>query len=646
MKIYTVLISLFFVFLSNVVSYSQVNDDYYDLFKKKVNKNKLRNTSGTQKEAWNKCDSAYTFLLKRDFIKFYTYINKSDSLNSSDSILKYWNKGLRGIVEYRKNDIRKSLKLLNESITFFLRHKNSFMSDYSLAIFFQFKGRALSDIGLVSNAINSYIKSDKYLKTLNFEQKIYENYKFIGRAYKKSGIFGNEKFVSENYFLALKGFKKIKKADEIAWMYLILSDFYIEQKEPEMALRFQDSCYMLAKALGNKELIPISLNNYGEIYLYKNNLKKAEAYFKKAVPVYKKNKNIKNLQVTYHNLAHLYFKKNNIKKSLEYTDSAVFLAEKGENDLNLINFYLLKKDILISAKQDVSELFNNYIELNNKLNKENQQNILFAYQEFFKTETLRKENEYLTEKNVKKDEQIYSLIIILILLGIILIGFAALAYLLKKRREYLMNAKIQDLQLQTIQSQIFPHLLFNTVSAAGSVIYKEKRETAYDYLVKMSQLMRKALIDTKRLYKSLQDEIDFVENYLQIQKIRFKERFDYIINTESNIDLNIQVPQMIIQTYVENAVKYGMEPLKKGGLLEVYITKKQNIISFIIKDNGIGIEESEKILNKKGTGSGFRIMDEIYKIHNKKNTSKISYKIEDLYKKEGKGTKVTVEIKL
>ncbi len=164
-------------------------------------------------------------------------------------------------------------------------------------------------------------------------------------------------------------------------------------------------------------------------------------------------------------------------------------------------------------------------------------------------------------------------------------------------------------------------------------------------MVKISQLMRKALSDSQKLYRSIQEELDFVENYLEIQKIRFPERFIYKIIVAGNVDLTMKIPQMSIQTYVENSVKYGLEPLKKGGLLLINIVKKFGYLNIFIEDNGVGIETAEKQMIK-GTGSGIKIMNEIYAIHNANNTNKIYFEINDLYKEGGKGTRVSIKIKL
>jgi ligand-binding sensor domain-containing protein len=215
----------------------------------------------------------------------------------------------------------------------------------------------------------------------------------------------------------------------------------------------------------------------------------------------------------------------------------------------------------------------------------------------------------------------------------------------RRLRKKHLDDKLYNLQLRSMQSQLYPHLLFNMASATGSVIFKEDKEKAYDFVVKISKFMRHALEDTKRLYKSLEDEMNFVRSYLELQKTRFPERFNYKIMIGEQVDLSVQIPQMTVQTYVENAVKHGLEPMKEGGSLEIEIKQSNKKIVITVKDNGVGIDESKKH-RENGTGNGIRIMNEIFEIHNKKNGHKITFKLIDLYRQGKRGTVSLIEIKM
>ena len=263
----------------------------------------------------------------------------------------------------------------------------------------------------------------------------------------------------------------------------------------------------------------------------------------------------------------------------------------------------------------------------------------------------KKSNGNWSEKSIKNSfeikaalwQKIWFQTLCIILSISILYLIIVFIYNQKKRKEALLE-RLNKLQIKAIQSQLYPHLLFNAASATGSVIYKEKKEKAYDFVVKLSQLMRRALVDNNKPYKSLQDELEFVKNYLELQKIRFYDRFDYQIIVDNNINMELKIPQMLIQTYVENAIKHGLEPLKKGGLLKITFEGNSNNIKIIVEDNGIGINAAKKNA-KFGTQSGLKIMNEIYEIHNKNSFPKIRVDLLDLYKLKSKGTKVVIDLK-
>jgi hypothetical protein len=235
---------------------------------------------------------------------------------------------------------------------------------------------------------------------------------------------------------------------------------------------------------------------------------------------------------------------------------------------------------------------------------------------------------------------------IILALGLLFLIFEIANYRYKnKLKKAALAQRLNDLQIQAKQAQIYPHLLFNTVTATGSVIYKENKEKAYDFVVKLSKFMRLALDNSKKTYKTLAEEMDFVSAYLQIQKMRFPERFNCKITIEPNVNQTIEVPPMIVQTYVENAVKYGLEPLSSGGFLQINIRQDNQNLFINIEDNGIGIEAAKK-LTSKGTGSGLKLMNEIYAIHNQNGKYQIAFKLIDLYKKGTKGTCASIHIKL
>ncbi|MCB0806075.1 MAG: histidine kinase, partial [Bacteroidales bacterium] len=139
---------------------------------------------------------------------------------------------------------------------------------------------------------------------------------------------------------------------------------------------------------------------------------------------------------------------------------------------------------------------------------------------------------------------------------------------IQSQRKIAIEKQISELQLKTIKNQMDPHFTFNAINTVGSLIYQEDRDKAYRYFTKFSRLVRSTLNASDKITRSLIEELEFVENYLSLEKIRYQKRFDYKIDTEKEINSEIQVPKMIIQIYAENAVKHGLKHKPKDGLLK------------------------------------------------------------------------------
>jgi two-component sensor histidine kinase len=212
------------------------------------------------------------------------------------------------------------------------------------------------------------------------------------------------------------------------------------------------------------------------------------------------------------------------------------------------------------------------------------------------------------------------------------------------QRKYESEKKIKELQLKALKGQIDPHFTFNAINAISSLIYREERKLAYHYFTKFAQLIRSVLLSSNNITRSLQDEIHFIENYLEIEKFRFKDKFEYYIEVDKDVDKNIQIPQMLIQTYVENSIKHGIMHLNNNGVLIIQVHYDQNNnIMISITDNGIGREKASKI-SAKGAGLGISIMNQFFELYNSVNSNKIKCEIIDLYDDNGNanGTKVKI----
>jgi hypothetical protein len=226
-------------------------------------------------------------------------------------------------------------------------------------------------------------------------------------------------------------------------------------------------------------------------------------------------------------------------------------------------------------------------------------------------------------------------------------GFIFLIQNLQRKRmeqKWKNDNQLTELQYNIIKNQLNPHFIFNTLNSVGYMIENSRKDEAYHFLTLNARLIRKVLVDADITTRSLKDEIDFTKDYLSVQKFRFKNRFDFIFEIGSQVNLNLPVPKMVIHTYAENAVKHGFSGISEGGLLQVGVLSLHHGVKIVISDNGPG--NLQEAVSPENTGRGLDIMNRYYQLYEKLNHCKIDiiYTKNNPGKVSDHGTEVTITI--
>lgn len=169
----------------------------------------------------------------------------------------------------------------------------------------------------------------------------------------------------------------------------------------------------------------------------------------------------------------------------------------------------------------------------------------------------------------------------------------------------MLEKKIIDLEAKNMSLAINPHFLFNTLNSIARIAYFEKSHTTEELIYCLSDLLRYNLKQDDELH-TLEAELDNIDKYLYIQKIRFRSRLEYVIDIPDNIK-PYRIPNMIIQPIVENAVIHGITPKRDGGIIKIYAEKYKRDISIFVMDNGNGfpkevLQSFHQPHNKLGIG--------------------------------------------
>ncbi|MBW6459103.1 MAG: histidine kinase [Bacteroidales bacterium] len=221
-----------------------------------------------------------------------------------------------------------------------------------------------------------------------------------------------------------------------------------------------------------------------------------------------------------------------------------------------------------------------------------------------------------------------------------------IAVMLHRQNQLKNSRQTLLLQQRLFRTQMNPHFLFNSLASIQNFIIKEKPSLASDYLGRFSKLVRQILNSSAVEYVPLEEEISSIENYLALQKVRYRDMFDYTVEMDEEIDTETaRIPPMLAQPFIENAIEHGI--LHKGsyGRIQIRIRRSGDRAIFEVEDDGVGREKAQEILHKHDKdhkSMATAITRERIAILNRKLKRKITLEIIDLKDEQGeaKGTRV------
>jgi len=237
--------------------------------------------------------------------------------------------------------------------------------------------------------------------------------------------------------------------------------------------------------------------------------------------------------------------------------------------------------------------------------------------------------------------------------ALLMLASAGFALYIQRRKNRALLEKLRaekelnELRISSIRLKAIPHFNANVLAAIEYYIANRTKEEAMHILSIYSNFTFKTLSDVDKAARPLSEELAYVKMYLDLEKIRFLDKFDFHINVENGVDKNAQLPNMILHTYCENAVKHGLMPLKSGGLLTIHVSQHDRIVCVSVEDNGAGRAYAAQNPHLHSTKQGLSILNRQIEIYNSFNREKINSQVEDLFESgKPRGTRFIVEVPL
>jgi tetratricopeptide (TPR) repeat protein len=359
----------------------------------------------------------------------------------------------------------------------------------------------------------------------------------------------------------------------------------------------------LSTKINYKERLAFALANMGWNFYLEKMYDTSLIYYNKSLAYSIPDKNFITAANSLGNIGTIYRDLDLPGKAIDYYNKAIGYASENYDIYDLRWIYQDMSNLYLKSR-DTSNAFKNYVLFKKYsdiyLTREKTQglaNVKLKYD----ADTHAKEVQLLSLRLKNNRLLNYGLTVLVVL--IITIGWLLYrsSQLRNKRRISEMNRKIAEVTQANLRQQMNPHFIFNTLNSIQYYMYQHDKLATNNYLTKFSNLMRKVLDNSQHTAIPLSDELNALNLYLDLERIRFKDKFDYKINVDEEIDpLMYKVPTMLMQPYVENSICHGLIPMEGKGFVGIDIKLTQDHLLCTIEDNGIGREASMERNNKKG----------------------------------------------
>lgn len=219
----------------------------------------------------------------------------------------------------------------------------------------------------------------------------------------------------------------------------------------------------------------------------------------------------------------------------------------------------------------------------------------------------------------------------------------------KEKLKSHFNQKVAEVEMQALRAQMNPHFIFNCLNSINRYIVKSDKETASEYVSKFSRLIRLVLDNSQNNLVPLDKELEQLELYIEMEQMRFENKFDFVIDVSKNVDASfIEIPPLLIQPYVENAIWHGLMHRAEKGFLKVKIEmQNENTLCVFVEDNGVGRKRAEELKSKSAThkSHGMQVTNERLNVYNKMYNMNASVEIFDLENGAGTSVKILIPLK-
>lgn len=564
-----------------------------------------------------------TFFVSSDFDSIYYYNHKVKKFSPRTSECPQWNDVLADVYNIQGN------------VCIQLNRPDSSVIYYKKAYDYRLKGRRLHLLpDICINTADAYLHCGDLAYTASYYRRalflcdslnLSEHAKFpvyygLGQTYMELRDFD----LSNHYYeMAGRFFNEMNVGEK--WIYLNnRGNHYYYKKDYREALNFMRRANALVTShpqmVFEQNLVKVNL---GELYLLTDNLDSAQVCLDES---YRYFTEIQHSSAVYYietQMIELALKKGNIAQAHKMIERTIPQGHLDANMLMIRNQYLQHYFERTGDYRRAYEYLKSDCQLDDSIRSERVRTRVAELDMRYRQDTivLRKEVQIQRQagevKALKLSVYIWVLVCVLLVAGVVII-----VWYMRKKREFLRERffrQINRVRMENLRSRISPHFTFNVL---GREINQFKgSEEVKNNLMELVKYLRRSLELTEKLAVSLQDELDFVRSYMELERGRVGDDFTAKVTLDEGLDgTRIQIPSMIVQIPVENAIKHGLAGKDGDKELTVRVCRERNGIRITVCDNGRGYLPQVSSATR-GTGTGLKVLYQTIQLLNTKNKS-------------------------
>ncbi len=527
--------------------------------------------------------------------------------------------------------------------------------------------RANFELGTNFSEKGQYEKALKYLlQSLHIVEKKYDDGDSINTIHPLAFIannvgvlynrIGNKKKALQYYRLSLNIKSKLGDSAGIANILNNMGLIYAENSAFNKADEYYSKSIAILRKIDDSTSLAETIFNKWELDIKRKQFQEALAYYD-SVKMFKPYFNGRTLTMMYANSADLFLKLNkpqkaypNIKKSLEMAKETNILAMVTKSYRLFSEYYAQLSDYRLAYIYQQK-----FVKLNDSLINTALTSKLAEMQTRYETEkkekqiTILKKDKQLKDAELEKQKSVKFIFLASFILVIII---AVLLISRMKARQKHKQAELEKRNLENeqklLRSQMNPHFIFNSLNSIQGFISANDSFKAMGFLSKFGHLIRRILENSRESFITLENEIETLRLYIEMEKLRYKDVFDYELLVNDSLDVeNTFIPPLIIQPFVENAIVHGLSPKGKNGKLTVSFYKESNKLIVKVTDNGVGrkkVPATRPDSENSHKSLGVKLTQERLTLLGKKTKAIASFIINDLKDDDNRplGTEVVI----